>query len=60
LRGLRLVAPDLDWTWGDGATTEGRGIDLLMAACGRHAVLANLTGAGAAVLRDRLPAPSPA
>ncbi|WP_433297248.1 maleylpyruvate isomerase family mycothiol-dependent enzyme [Pseudonocardia sp. CA-142604] len=60
LRGLRLVATDLDWTWGDGATIEGRGIDLLMAACGRHVILANLTGAGAAVLRDRLPPPNPA
>jgi uncharacterized protein (TIGR03083 family) len=55
LRGLRLVATDLDWTWGDGATTEGRGIDLLMAVCGRHTVLTHLTGAGTDVLRDRLP-----
>ena len=58
--GLRLVATDLAWTWGDGATAEGRGIDLLMAACGRDATLANLTGAGAAVLRDRLPPRNPA
>jgi len=48
------VATDLDWTWGDGVTIEGRGIDLLMAVCGRHAVLAHLTGAGTDVLRDRL------
>ncbi|GAA1169880.1 maleylpyruvate isomerase family mycothiol-dependent enzyme [Pseudonocardia alaniniphila] len=60
LRGLRLVATDLDWTWGDGAAIEGRGIDLLMAACGRHVVLANLTGPGAAVLQDRLSPPNPA
>ncbi len=54
LRGLRLVATDLDWAWGDGEPVEGGGIDLLMVACGRTAVLPQLTGAGAAVLRDRL------
>lgn len=45
LRGLRLVATDLDWAWGEGERVEGRGIDLLMAACGRAAVLPQLTGA---------------
>jgi uncharacterized protein (TIGR03083 family) len=59
MRGLQFVATGLDWTWGNGAVIEGRGIDLLMAACGRHAVLVNLTGAGAGVLRDRLPPPNP-
>jgi hypothetical protein len=56
LRGLRLVATDLDWVWGEGELVEGRGIDLLMVACGRTAVLSELAGAGSAVLRDRLPA----
>ncbi|HEY0812537.1 MAG TPA: maleylpyruvate isomerase family mycothiol-dependent enzyme [Pseudonocardia sp.] len=56
LRGLRLVATDLDWTWGEGEPVEGRGIDLLMVACGRTAVLPKVTGAGSTVLRNRLPA----
>ena len=54
LRGLRLVATDLGWAWGDGERLEGRAIDLLMVACGRTALLPQVTGAGAAVLRERL------
>jgi uncharacterized protein (TIGR03083 family) len=54
LRGLRLCATDLDWAWGDGPQVRGRGIDLLMAACGRAAVLSRLDGAGRPVLADRL------
>ena len=54
LRGLRLVATDLDRTWGEGDALEGRGIDLLMAACGRTALLPALTGAGVPVLAGRL------
>jgi hypothetical protein len=30
---------DLDGSWGEGEPVEGRGIDLLMAACGRAALL---------------------
>jgi uncharacterized protein (TIGR03083 family) len=56
LQGLRLVATDLDWAWGEGELLEGRGIDLVLAACGRIAVLPQLTGAGSALLRDRLAA----
>lgn len=55
LRGLRLVATDLDWSWGDGQEIWGRGIDLLMAACGRTAVLPQLDGPGRALLAARLP-----
>ncbi|MFD6137935.1 maleylpyruvate isomerase family mycothiol-dependent enzyme, partial [Isoptericola sp. NPDC060257] len=54
LRGLRLAASDLDWAWGDGAALTGRGIDLLMAACGRPAVLPRLDGAGLSALAGRL------
>ncbi len=50
----RLVATDLDWACGDGERLEGRAIDLLMVACGRTALLPQVTGAGAAVLRERL------
>ena len=53
LRGLRLAAADLDWSWGDGLDVTGRGIDLLMAACGRAAVLPRLDGAGLPVLVAR-------
>jgi uncharacterized protein (TIGR03083 family) len=54
LRGLRLSATDLDWAWGDGPAVQGRGIDLLMAACGRPAVLSRLAGPGRHLLADRL------
>jgi uncharacterized protein (TIGR03083 family) len=53
-RGLRLSATDLDWAWGDGPAVQGRGIDLLMAACGRPAVLSRLAGPGRHLLADRL------
>jgi uncharacterized protein (TIGR03083 family) len=54
LAGLRLLACDLDWSWGDGAVASGRSIDLLLAACGRAAVLPRLDGPGVELLRRRL------
>lgn len=54
LRGLRLVATDLDRAWGDGDELSGRAVDLLMAACGRTALLPSLAGRGVAVLAGRL------
>lgn len=54
LKGLRLAAADVDWSFGEGAELSGRGIDLLMAACGRGAVLTRLSGPGRSVLRNRL------
>jgi uncharacterized protein (TIGR03083 family) len=54
LHGLRLVATDLDEAWGAGEELSGRAVDILMAACGRTAVLPSLTGAGIAVLAGRL------
>jgi len=56
LRGLRLVATDDNWEWGDGAEVHGRGIDLLMAACGRSSVLPALDGQGSKTLAERIPA----
>ena len=50
LRGLRLVATDLDWAWGEGDLLGGRAIDLFMVACGRTALLPAVTGTGTAVL----------
>jgi uncharacterized protein (TIGR03083 family) len=54
LAGLRLVATDLDRSWGTGAAVIGTGADLMMAACGRRAVLPHLTGPGAPVLAARI------
>lgn len=54
LKALRLAADDLAWSAGDGAPLSGRGIDLLMAACGRAAVLGRLGGPGVEILRRRL------
>ncbi len=53
LTGLRLDAEDVGSSWGDGERVAGRGIDLVMAACGRTAVLDRLSGPGVARLRDR-------
>jgi uncharacterized protein (TIGR03083 family) len=55
LEGIRLIAEDLDWSAGEGQPAQGRGIDVLMAACGRRAVLSNLSGTGVRVLDGRLP-----
>lgn len=54
VRGLRLVATDLDWTHGAGPEVTGSGEALVMAIAGRSAVLADLDGPGAVTLRDRL------
>jgi uncharacterized protein (TIGR03083 family) len=53
LTGLRFVADDLDMTMGDGEEVHGRGIDIVMAMCGRTPAIADLTGAGTATLRAR-------
>jgi len=34
LDGLRLIPDDLDWSFGNGAVVHGRGINILMSACG--------------------------
>lgn len=54
LRGVRLAATDQDWAWGSGPTVSGRGIDLLLSACGRAAGLDRLHGPGIEHLRQRL------
>jgi uncharacterized protein (TIGR03083 family) len=55
-RGLRLVASDVDWTWGDGPELKGPGEAILLALGGRPSVLDELGGEGATVLRDRVSA----
>lgn len=54
LAGLQLVAEDLGWSAGSGPEVTGRGIDVLMAVCGRTALLPALRGAGVAVLASRI------
>lgn len=54
LIGVRMIAEDMDWAWGSGATVRGRGIALLMAACGRAVVLDRLDGPGVALLANQL------
>lgn len=54
LTGLRLVADDLGTDVGSGEEIRGRGIDLMMAICGRTHALNDLQGAGVETLRRRL------
>ncbi|MGZ8743080.1 MAG: maleylpyruvate isomerase family mycothiol-dependent enzyme [Nocardioides sp.] len=53
-RGLRLVADDLDWTYGSGPEVEGSAESLLMVLSGRRVQPDELTGPGAATLYARL------
>lgn len=52
--GLRFVADDAGFDAGQGAQVRGRAIDVLLAVCGRPAVLGRLTGDGVATLAGRL------
>ncbi|MFE5706680.1 MULTISPECIES: maleylpyruvate isomerase family mycothiol-dependent enzyme [Rhodococcus] len=45
-RGVKLVATDLDWSYGRGPQVSGSGEALLMAMAGRRDVLGDLTGPG--------------
>ncbi|HET9656172.1 MAG TPA: maleylpyruvate isomerase family mycothiol-dependent enzyme [Kineosporiaceae bacterium] len=52
--GLRWEATDLDWSRGDGPVVNGAGEALLMMLMGRVSAVEDLSGDGAAVLRERL------
>jgi uncharacterized protein (TIGR03083 family) len=54
--GLRLVADDQSWSWGDGPEVLGSREALLLVLTGRPVGSNELTGAGAATLYARLPA----
>ena len=54
LAGLRFTADDLDMTMGDGEEIHGRGVDIVMAMCGRTQALSALDGPGVALLGSRL------
>lgn len=52
--GLRLVASDIDWTFGRGPEVRGRGEALLMAMVGRSGITRELTGDGVEKLAGRV------
>lgn len=52
--GLRLVATDVDVQAGDGPILEGPAEAIVLAASGRAAALADLTGEGVDVIRGRI------
>lgn len=52
--GLRLVATDQDWSYGDGAEVRGPSEAVTMAICGRAHALADLSGDGVELLEARL------
>jgi uncharacterized protein (TIGR03083 family) len=56
IRGLRMVATDVDWSTGRGPAVEGPAEPLLMVMAGRADALEELTGAGLATLTERMPA----
>jgi uncharacterized protein (TIGR03083 family) len=51
--GLSLRATDASWATGSGPEVSGPLLSLIMAMTGRQAVLADLSGEGVAVLRER-------
>jgi uncharacterized protein (TIGR03083 family) len=53
-RGLRLVATDLDWSWGSGPEVTGPGEALLLAMLGRKQAVAGLSGSGLATFSARV------
>jgi uncharacterized protein (TIGR03083 family) len=54
--GLRLVATDTGWSHGTGPEVSGPAMSLLLAMTGRAAGMGELTGDGAAALRQRITA----
>ncbi len=54
VKGLRLVATDLDWSTGDGPQVTGPGEALLMSMTGRPHALDELDGPGVSTLRSRV------
>ena len=52
--GLRLVATDVDWSYGTGPEVTGPALPLLLAMTGRTPGLDALSGAGVATMRSRM------
>ena len=53
LRGISLRADDIGRSWGKGAELRGPAAALMMAVCGRGALLDQLDGPGLSILRNR-------
>lgn len=53
-RNVRLVATDVDWSWGRGPEARGPAEAVLMVLAGRRGAAQDLTGPGAPVLQKRL------
>lgn len=53
IRGVRLVATDIEWSSGEGPEVRGPAEALIMAAHGRRAALEDLQGEGLELLRAR-------
>jgi uncharacterized protein (TIGR03083 family) len=51
--GVRLIATDLDWSFGFGPEVRGKAEALLMIIAGRRGILPELSGAGVAKLQPR-------
>jgi len=60
IAGLRLSAPDLGWSYGEGPEVSGPGISLALAMTGRSAVLPELAGDGLPTFSSRFPRPATA
>jgi hypothetical protein len=56
IQGLRLVTTDTGWSYGDGPEVTGPAMSVLLAMTGRAAGLADLSGAGAPLLAQRMSA----
>ena len=54
VRDVRLVATDVDWTFGRGPEVSGEAEALLMCVAGRRGVVAELSGSGQERLARRL------
>jgi uncharacterized protein (TIGR03083 family) len=53
VEGLRLIATDIDWHYGTGPEIHGPAAALILAGCGRDALVGRLTGDGVAELGRR-------
>ncbi|WP_018157525.1 maleylpyruvate isomerase family mycothiol-dependent enzyme [Demetria terragena] len=56
LKGLRMVASDQDWSWGDGAELHGTSEALALGLSGRPVVMPELSGSGLSILAQRISA----
>ncbi|MEU6716820.1 maleylpyruvate isomerase family mycothiol-dependent enzyme [Nonomuraea sp. NPDC046802] len=54
VRGVRLVATDLDWSSGKGPEVRGKAEALMMVIAGRRGVVAELSGPGQPILAGRV------